>query len=114
LVRDAGAERTVRSSERLALWAAFKSAKVAEGEVPAATQASPIVDAAVRFVAKTPAQLTLLPLEDALGLERQPNMPGTIVEYPNWRHRYDGDAASVLDETSVRHRIASLVNRGGQ
>jgi 4-alpha-glucanotransferase len=114
LVRDAEAERTARSSERLALWAAFKSAKVAAGEAPAATQAWPIVDAAVRFVAKTPAQLTLLPLEDALGLERQPNMPGTIVEYPNWRHRYDGDAASVLDETSVRHRIASLVNRGGQ
>jgi 4-alpha-glucanotransferase len=114
LVRDAEAERTARSSERLALWAAFKSAKVAEGEVPTATQAWPIVDAAVRFVAKTPAQLTLLPLEDALGLERQPNMPGTIVEYPNWCHRYDAEATSILDETSVRRRIASLANRGAQ
>jgi 4-alpha-glucanotransferase len=114
LVRDAEAERTVRSSERLALWAAFKSAKVAKGERPAATEAWPIVNAAVRFVAKTPAQLTLLPLEDALGLERQPNMPGTIVEYPNWRHRYDVEAANMLDETNVRHRIASLVNRGAQ
>jgi 4-alpha-glucanotransferase len=114
LLRDAQAERKVRSSERDALWAAFKSAKVAEGEAPAAAEASPIVDAAVRFVAKTKAQLALLPLEDALGLERQPNMPGTIAEYPNWRYRYDVEAASMLDETSVRYRIASLVNRGAQ
>jgi 4-alpha-glucanotransferase len=114
LVHDAEAERAVRSSERLTLWAAFKSAKVAAGEAPAANQARPIVDAAVRFVAKTPAQLTLLPLEDALGLERQANMPGTVLEYPNWRHRYDAEAATILDETSVRHRIASLANRGAQ
>jgi 4-alpha-glucanotransferase len=114
LLRDAQAERMVRSSERNELWAAFKSAKVAEGEAPAAAEASPIVDAAVHFVAKTKAQLALLPLEDALGLERQPNMPGTIDEYPNWRYRYDAEAASMLDETSVRYRIASLVNRGTQ
>jgi 4-alpha-glucanotransferase len=114
LLGDAQAERMVRRSERQALWAAFKSAKVAEGEAPAATEASPIVDAAVRFVAKTPAQLALLPLEDALGLERQPNMPGTIVEYPNWRHRYDAEAARMLDSTSVRNRIARLVNRSAQ
>jgi 4-alpha-glucanotransferase len=104
----------VRSSERDALWAAFKLAKVAEGEAPAAAEATHVVDAAVHFVAKTPARLALLPLEDALALERQPNMPGTIVEYPNWRHRYDAEAASMLDETSVRYRIASLVKRGTQ
>ena len=114
LIRDAQAERMVRSSEREALWVAFKSAKVAGGEAPTATETSPVVDAAVRFVAKTPAQLALLPLEDALGVERQPNMPGTIVEYPNWRHRYDPEAASMLDETSVRYRIASLANRGAR
>jgi 4-alpha-glucanotransferase len=114
LLRDARAEGMVRRSERGALWAAFKSAKVAEGEAPVATETSPIVDAAVRFVAKTPAQLALLPLEDALGVERQPNMPGTIGEYPNWRHRYNAEAASMLDSTSVRNRIARLVNRGAQ
>jgi 4-alpha-glucanotransferase len=114
LLGDTQAERMVRRSERQALWAAFKSAKVAEGGAPAATDAPPIVDAAVRFVAKTPAHLALLPLEDALGLERQPNMPGTIVEYPNWRHRYAAKAASMLDESSVRYRIASLVSRGAQ
>jgi 4-alpha-glucanotransferase len=114
LLRDAHAERMTRSSERQALWAAFKSAKVAEGEAPAAAETKQVVDAAVHFVSKTPARLALLPLEDALALERQPNLPGTIVEYPNWRQRYDAEAASILDETSVRYRIASLVNRGRQ
>jgi 4-alpha-glucanotransferase len=114
LLHDARAARMVRSSERKVLWTTFKSAKVAVGGAPAATEDAPVVDAAVRFVAKTPAELALLPLEDALGLERQPNMPGTIVEYPNWRHRYDAEAASMLDEASVRNRIASLVKRGMQ
>src|SRR5262249_60590145 len=40
---------------------------------------------------------------------RQPNMPGTIAEHPNWRYRYEAEAASMLDETSVRYRIARLV-----
>jgi 4-alpha-glucanotransferase len=114
LLRDPQRERLARNAERKALWTAFRVAKVAEGEAPAATEAPPIVDAAVQFVAKTPAQLALLPLEDALGVKRQPNMPGTIVEYPNWRHRYDAEAATMFDETSVRNRIASLVSRGAQ
>jgi (1->4)-alpha-D-glucan 1-alpha-D-glucosylmutase len=32
--------------------------------------------------------------EDALGLEDQPNMPGTIEQQPNWRRRYRGEAGN--------------------
>ena len=59
-------------------------------------------------------QIALLPLEDAIGLERQPNMPGTIDQYPNWRHRYAAEAATLLDDSDVRHRIETLANRGAQ
>ena len=31
--------------------------------------------------------LALLPLEDALALEEQPNLPGTTTQYPNWQLR---------------------------
>jgi 4-alpha-glucanotransferase len=31
--------------------------------------------------------LTLLPAEDALALEEQPNFPGTVAGHPNWRRR---------------------------
>ena len=37
------------------------------------------------FVARTPSLLAGVALGDALGDPRQPNMPGTIDEYPNWR-----------------------------
>ncbi|MBN6150985.1 4-alpha-glucanotransferase [Xanthomonas sp. AmX2] len=42
---------------------------------------------ALRFVAATPSPLALLPAEDALGLEQQPNLPGTVDSHPNWRRR---------------------------
>jgi 4-alpha-glucanotransferase len=112
LLNDPHAKRAARNAEREALWSAFKSAKIAGGGRPSAGEASRVVDAAVAFIAKTPSRLALLPLEDAIAAERQPNMPGTIDQYPNWRHRYGGDAAALLDDPDVRRRIETLVGRG--
>jgi 4-alpha-glucanotransferase len=39
------------------------------------------------FVAHGPSPLALLPAEDALALEEQPNLPGVINGHPNWRRR---------------------------
>lgn len=38
-------------------------------------------------MAASPCRLAALQIEDALGLERQINVPGTTDEYPNWRNR---------------------------
>src|SRR5680860_1175912 len=38
-----------------------------------------------RFLARTPALLLAAWLPDAVGDRRQPNLPGTTEEYPNWR-----------------------------
>lgn len=38
-------------------------------------------------LASTPSRLALLPLEDALGLRTQINLPGTVGGHPNWRRR---------------------------
>jgi len=43
--------------------------------------------AAMAHVAAGPAPLALLPVEDALALREQVNLPGTVAVYPNWRHR---------------------------
>jgi 4-alpha-glucanotransferase len=43
--------------------------------------------AAIRYVAASAASLMLLPMEDALGLREQPNLPGTVQEHANWRQR---------------------------
>src|SRR5690606_21162614 len=42
---------------------------------------------ALRYSARAPAALALLPAEDALALTQQPNLPGTVATHPNWRRR---------------------------
>ena len=41
--------------------------------------------ASAAAVARTPSLLVATGLGDAIGDHRQPNMPGTTDEYPNWR-----------------------------
>lgn len=98
----------VRAWDRGVLWGAFRDAGLAEGERPAPEHTAPVVDAAIRYVAATPCTLKIVPIEDALGLRVQPNVPGTTVEKPNWRHRLDGDAARALDDEALRARLAPL------
>jgi 4-alpha-glucanotransferase len=47
----------------------------------------PMVLALHRMLARSPALLMVLQLEDALGAIEQANLPGTIDQHPNWRRR---------------------------
>ena len=109
---DLAREDATRSLDRKTLWRAFRAAKVGVGSVPTKDEGRRVVDAAVKFIAATPSQLALLPLEDALAREDQPNLPGTINAHPNWRRRYPGDASSLLDPPDVRRRIEALAQWG--
>lgn len=104
---DANAE-PARAWDRGVLWGACVDAGLAQGERPAPDDTGPVVDAAIRYVAATPCTLHLIPVEDALGLRVQPNVPGTTTEKPNWRHRLPGDAAVALDGAATRRRLAPL------
>ena len=64
-----------------------------------------VVDAAVRFIAKTEVPLSLIPLEDLLGQEEQPNLPGTVTEHPNWRRRLPVPADQCCEDEAVARRI---------
>jgi 4-alpha-glucanotransferase len=112
LLTDLAGERAARRLDRKTLWHAFRAAKVSVGGVPRKDEGRQVVDAAVKFIAATPSQLALLPLEDALAREDQPNLPGTIDLHPNWRRRYPGEAGALLDPPDVRHRIMALAERG--
>jgi 4-alpha-glucanotransferase len=99
---DGGAaEMAQRLVDRGRLWQA-----VGAGPVPEETGL--VVDSALRFVARSPSRLALVPLEDALALEQQPNLPGTIDEYPNWRQRLDRTAGEALAEPAVAARLAAI------
>ncbi len=111
-IKDIEAERRARTVERRALWRSFRRAKAAEGEEPSPEQAQPAVDAAVNFVSGASSDIALLPMEDALALEEQPNVPGTIDEFPNWRRRYPGQTSELLSAPAVEARIRSLARRG--
>jgi 4-alpha-glucanotransferase len=104
-------ERADRVTDRIALWNAFRDAKAAAGEPPSNVDVQQVTDAAVTFIAETPSRLALLPLEDALASIDQPNLPGTVDEHPNWRRRYPGDAATLLNDTSVANRVRRLAAR---
>jgi 4-alpha-glucanotransferase len=67
-----------------------------------------IIDAGIRYLGHTPAPLVLLPLEDALGLEEQANLPGTVDSHPNWRRRLPADSSTLLDQEDAARRLELL------
>lgn len=112
LVADEPGERKQRDKDRAALWRAFRKARVVAEDAPPPHNAEPAVDAAIAFTAQSPAPLTLIPIEDVLGLAEQPNLPGTIDEHPNWRRRLHPPAAEILNAPQAKRRLKALRERG--
>lgn len=104
---DTREEYIKRAEDRDALWAAFRHSGIVTQEDPP-TASAPAVDAAIAFVARTPAPLAILPIEDILGLPEQPNLPGTTNEHPNWRRRLPGTAASLLESPAATARLGKV------
>ncbi|ROO34824.1 4-alpha-glucanotransferase [Pseudomonas sp. 7SR1] len=67
-----------------------------------------VLDASVRFLGHTRAPLVLLPLEDALGIDEQANLPGTIDTHPNWRRRLPCESQALLDGPDAARRLEIL------
>ncbi len=100
------AERTSREAERTLLWTAMCEADIAHGDRPA--DDSPPIAEALRFVGATPAPLALTPIEDALGIVEQPNLPGTTDSHPNWRMRMPQPVERLLDGDEIAVRLAAF------
>ena len=113
-VKSIETEREGRTADRRSLWKSFRRAGAADIAEPSREQTAPAVDAAVKFISQAASDISLLPLEDALALEEQPNVPGTIDEFPNWRRRYPGNASDLVSARKVELRLRSLARRGAQ
>lgn len=100
--------RDGREQEREALWQAFSKAGCASGPQPSITDTEAVVDAAIAYVSRSASELAIIPIEDLLGLEAQPNLPGTTTEHPNWRRRLTGATEALLSSPGAERRIASL------
>jgi 4-alpha-glucanotransferase len=97
-----------RDMDRPALWNALVSEHVAEGPPPPSDDPKPVVDAALRFVARTESPLCLIPIEDLLAQNEQPNVPGAVDDHPNWRHRLPVSAEAALEQADVASRVAAI------
>jgi 4-alpha-glucanotransferase len=100
-----GQQLDERSQDRELLWQAMREAKLAEGEQPPVHDSWPVADAACRYVARTPAPLAVVPVEDVAAIVEQPNLPGTTGEHPNWRRRLP---PHVLDERHAQRRMEMI------
>ena len=94
----------IREWDRGLLWSTLNH----EAPRPAPDDPAPVVDAAIAHIARTPACLALISLEDMLGLEEQPNLPGTVDVHPNWRRRMDKPTARLLEAPEVQRRCTIL------
>ncbi len=57
--------------------------------------------------------LVALPIEDILGLEEQPNLPGTTDQHPNWRRRLPIGPDELGEHPAVQ-RAAEIMARAGR
>ncbi|KMO70354.1 4-alpha-glucanotransferase [Mycolicibacterium chlorophenolicum] len=83
LLDDVPGEQANADKER-AEWLALLTS---EGLLAADQQSdeSAVILAMHRLLARTPSRLKLISPYDVIGETRQPNLPGTVDEYPNWR-----------------------------
>ncbi len=101
-------EEGERQRDRGMLWSAMQASGAAHGAPPPPDQPDGAVDAALRHVGGAACDLAIIPIEDVLGLQEQPNLPGTLDEHPNWRRRTPSIAATLLDDPAVSARLRDL------
>jgi len=101
LLDDVPAEQANADAERAEWLALLRS----EGFLGAdETDDDAIVLAMHRLLARTPSRLRLISPYDVIGEVRQPNLPGTVDEYPNWRL----PLPETLEELRADPRVAAI------
>jgi 4-alpha-glucanotransferase len=81
-------------------------------EQPPDEASDELVLAVHQYLAATPGHLLMVQLEDALGEEEQPNLPGAD-EHPNWRRKLGRSLEALADEPMVA-RIAEAMGAAGR
>lgn len=101
---DRAEAESKREWDRGLLWSTFANGQ----DRPEPQNPAPVVDAALAHVAATPSPLAIAPIEDVLGLEEQPNLPGTVTEHPNWRRRLPLSVDEIAADPDVQRRLSIL------
>ena len=93
--------------------AQLKAMLRAEGLITAASTDDEVVVAMHEFLARTPCRFVTASLYDVLGELDQPNLPGTVDEYPNWRMRLSHSLEEIAGDPRIA-RIAGILSERGR
>jgi len=104
----AGDNAAQREADRAELWMAFRNSGATQAPIPPPEQGAVAADAACAHLGLADSTLALLPIEDALALPEQPNLPGTSDEHPNWRRRLPAPADALINRPEVAARLEAL------
>jgi len=104
LLADPDAERARAAADR----AELLDALAAHGLLPAEQTDENLVVALHALLATAASTLLLTSPQDALGEPRQPNLPGTVDEYPNWRIPLPVTVDELLTNPLARRAITAL------
>ena len=107
LTRPEAEERADADAERDRLVALLRG----EGLIPADPSLDELILALHAFLAATPSRLVAASPYDAVGELRQPNLPGTVDEYPNWRIPFPIPLEDLWDDPRIRAVVEVLANR---
>ncbi len=109
-----GADLAAQEDARMAPNAEATAAMRARvGHVAGAHEDAPVdevVAGVYAALARAPSLLVTAGLDDALGIEERPNMPGTVDEWPNWSIALPVTIEDIKDDPRPR-AIAGLLNR---
>ena len=104
--------RAADTADRPRLRAAFTSAFRDAGLLGSEDgESEPPVVAAHGFLACTPSRMLIVNPDDLLDERRQANVPGTVDEHPNWRHRLSLDLEDLFSERRLLEVTALLRGR---
>jgi 4-alpha-glucanotransferase len=89
--------------------AALTRALQSSGDLPDADGPThSLVLAAYTYLARSPARIVMLQIEDALGERRPVNIPGTNLEYPNWRRKLHDDLETIATDGRLERFASAL------
>jgi 4-alpha-glucanotransferase len=79
-----------------------------QGVEPGGDLPWPVALALHRLLARSPAKLMAVQIEDVLGAVEQANLPGTMSEHPNWCRRL-GRTLEDLDRSAALRELGGVV-----
>ncbi len=100
----AQADRAIRAKDRIRLVDALRTS----GDLQGAQSNEALVLAAYRFLARTPARIVMVQLDDVAGEVSPVNVPGTDREHPNWRRKLRDDIETIATDGRLE-RFAEIL-----